>query len=78
MINMIPRSMHRYIPAYLSFRFIGTFLSRLSRILSMRLHLGERSEREQQLLTERHQQNIRELTKKCAQVLTLLIIIVLY
>lgn len=43
----------------------------------MRLHLEEKSESEQQRLTERQQKKkIRELTIKCTEVLTLIIIII--
>lgn len=53
---------------YLSLRFIEAFLSRLFRIISMRLHLGEKSECEQQHLTARHQQDIIKLTRDCTKV----------
>lgn len=49
-------------------RFIEAFLSRLFRIISMRLHLGEKSECEQQHLTARHQQDIIKLTRDCTKI----------
>lgn len=42
----------------------------------MRLHLEDKSESEQQRLTEIQKKKIRELTIKCTEVLTLIIIMI--